>query len=42
LNSTFGNLFRTHPTTEDRIVRLEELKNQIWDINNKLFDTIPK
>ena len=29
LNSTFGNLFRTHPTTEDRIVRLEELKNQI-------------
>ena len=29
LNSTFGNLFRTHPTTEDRIARLEELKSEI-------------
>ena len=27
--STFGNLFRTHPTTEDRILRLEELKKEI-------------
>ena len=27
--STFGNLFRTHPTTEDRIARLEELKKEI-------------
>lgn len=25
----FGNLFRTHPTTEDRIARLEELKFEI-------------
>ena len=28
LKSTFGNLFRTHPTTEDRIARLEKLKNE--------------
>lgn len=26
LKSTLGNLFRTHPSTEDRIARLEELK----------------
>ena len=26
LKSTLGSLFRTHPTTEDRIARLEELK----------------
>lgn len=26
LKSSLGNLFRTHPTTEDRIARLEELK----------------
>ncbi len=25
----FGNLFRTHPTTEDRIARLEELKFEL-------------
>ena len=25
----FGNLFRTHPTTEDRIARLEELKHEL-------------
>jgi heat shock protein HtpX len=29
LKSNFGNLFRTHPTTEDRIARLEELKHEI-------------
>ncbi len=29
LKSNFGNLFRTHPTTEDRIARLEELKYEI-------------
>lgn len=29
LKSNFGNLFRTHPTTEDRIARLEELKSEI-------------
>ncbi|PLY04609.1 MAG: protease [Arcobacter sp.] len=28
LKSTFGGLFRTHPTTEDRIARLEELKSE--------------
>lgn len=26
---SFGNLFRTHPTTEDRIARLEELKHEL-------------
>lgn len=26
MKSSLGNLFRTHPTTEDRIARLEELK----------------
>lgn len=29
LKSSLGNLFRTHPTTEDRIARLEELKLDI-------------
>lgn len=29
MKSSFGNLFRTHPTTEDRIARLEELKSQL-------------
>lgn len=28
LKSSFGSLFRTHPTTEDRIARLEELKQE--------------
>ncbi len=28
LKSTLGNLFRTHPSTEDRIARLEELKKE--------------
>ncbi len=28
LKSSFGSLFRTHPTTQDRIVRLEELKKE--------------
>jgi len=29
MKSNFGNLFRTHPTTEDRIARLEELKSEL-------------
>ncbi len=29
LKSSFGSLFRTHPTTQDRIARLEELKREI-------------
>ncbi len=29
LKSSFGSLFRTHPTTEDRIARLEELKHEV-------------
>lgn len=29
LKSNFSGLFRTHPTTEDRIARLEELKSQL-------------
>lgn len=29
MKSNFGNLFRTHPTTEDRIARLEELKQEL-------------
>ena len=28
LKSSFGSLFRTHPTTQDRISRLEELKKE--------------
>lgn len=28
-NFSFGNMFRTHPTTEDRIARLEELKFEL-------------
>lgn len=28
LKSSFGNLFRTHPSTEDRVSRLEELKEE--------------
>lgn len=29
IKSSFGGLFRTHPTTEDRIARLEELKSEL-------------
>jgi heat shock protein HtpX len=28
LKSSFGNLFRTHPSTEDRVSKLEELKKE--------------
>ncbi len=34
LKSSFGSLFRTHPTTEDRASRLEEFKN---GFNRKYF-----
>lgn len=29
MKSSFGSMFRTHPTTEDRIARLEELKHEL-------------
>ena len=29
LKTSLGGLFRTHPTTEDRIARLEELKREL-------------
>lgn len=29
MRSNFSNLFRTHPSTEDRIARLEELKSEL-------------
>lgn len=29
MKSSFGSMFRTHPSTEDRIARLEELKSQM-------------
>jgi len=29
IGSSLGNLFRTHPTTEERIERLEEIKYQL-------------
>lgn len=29
MKSSFGSLFRTHPSTEDRIARLEELKREL-------------
>ncbi len=38
-NFTFSNLFRTHPTTEQRLHRLEELKiNLHEDASHKLYD----
>ena len=30
VKDAFGSLFRTHPTTEDRIARLEELKHDLF------------
>ncbi|MDO9305813.1 MAG: zinc metalloprotease HtpX [Sulfuricurvum sp.] len=36
---SFSNLFRTHPTTEQRLERLEALKNQIdTEESSKLYD----
>lgn len=38
-NFSFSNLFRTHPTTEQRLERLEALKNQIdTEEPSKLYD----
>ncbi len=38
-NFSFSNLFRTHPTTEQRLERLEALKNQInTEESSKLYD----
>jgi heat shock protein HtpX len=39
-NFSFSNLFRTHPTTEERLERLELLKNEVSIIRerNKLYD----
>ncbi|MFZ3052369.1 MAG: zinc metalloprotease HtpX [Sulfuricurvum sp.] len=38
-NFSFSNLFRTHPTTEQRLERLEALKKQIdTDESSKLYD----
>jgi len=38
-NFSFSNLFRTHPTTEQRLERLEALKNQDHEENSsKLYD----
>ncbi|MDP3587454.1 MAG: zinc metalloprotease HtpX [Sulfuricurvum sp.] len=38
-NFSFSNLFRTHPTTEQRLERLEALKNKIdTEDSSKLYD----
>jgi len=39
-NFSFSNLFRTHPTTEERLNRLESLKNEVAvpPERNKLYD----
>jgi heat shock protein HtpX len=38
-NFSFSNLFRTHPTTEQRLERLEALKNKIdTEESSKLYD----
>lgn len=38
---SFGNLFRTHPTTEERVERLEALKGELYgsdEKDSKLYD----
>ncbi|HEX5328620.1 zinc metalloprotease HtpX [Sulfuricurvum sp.] len=37
-NISFGNLFRTHPTTEQRLERLEALKGEVSPRENKLYE----
>lgn len=40
-NMSFANLFRTHPTTEQRLARLEALKGEIYgsaETSSKLYD----
>jgi heat shock protein HtpX len=37
-NFSFANLFRTHPTTEQRLERLEALKDDIEGGGNKLYN----
>lgn len=40
-NISFANLFRTHPTTEQRLARLEALKEEIYgptETSSKLYD----
>lgn len=37
-NVSFGNLFRTHPTTEQRLERLEALKEEVSPSDNKLYE----
>lgn len=39
-NFSFSNLFRTHPTTEQRLERLEALKEELSNVSeqNKLYD----
>jgi heat shock protein HtpX len=35
---SFANLFRTHPTTEQRLERLEALKEEVSRPQNKLYE----
>jgi heat shock protein HtpX len=35
---SFGSLFRTHPTTEQRLERLEALKGEMEEPRNKLYE----
>lgn len=37
-NMSFANLFRTHPTTEQRLERLEALKMEVSPKENKLYE----
>ena len=37
-NVSFANLFRTHPTTEQRLERLEALKGEVSTRENKLYE----
>jgi heat shock protein HtpX len=35
---SFSNLFRTHPTTEERVERLERMKGETTSANSKLYN----
>jgi heat shock protein HtpX len=37
-NFSFSNLFRTHPTTQQRLERLEALKGEVAEPRNKLYE----